>query len=141
MVFMTVFLIFRTVAIAGKIRMYLHEEAIFMCEQEIINRIRELCDARGWTIYRLAKSCDITYSTLCTMLHKGTAPSIPTLVKLCQGFGITLSDFFDSTSANTKLSADEKSFLQIWDSLTPENQTATRKFAEYLALTQKNYRQ
>ena len=64
-----------------------------MCEQEIINRIRELCDARGWTIYRLAKSCDITYSTLCTMLHKGTAPSIPTLVKLCQGFGITLSDF------------------------------------------------
>lgn len=107
-----------------------------MCEQDIIDRIRTLCDARGWTIYRLAKSCDITYSTLCTMLHKGTAPSVPTLVKICRGFGITLSEFFDMSNGWASLVPEQKSFLQLWDSLTPENQSATRKFAEYLESTQ-----
>lgn len=110
-----------------------------MCEQEIIDRIRALCDARGWTIYRLAKSCDITYSTLCTMLHKGTAPSIPTLVKICRGFGISLSEFFDCSNDWAALSSEQKSLLQLQDSLTPENQTAVQRFAEYLLLTQESY--
>lgn len=107
-----------------------------MCEQEIIDRIRALCDARGWTTYRLAKSCDITYSTLCTMLHKGTAPSIPTLVKICRGFGISLSEFFDCDNDSASLSAEQRAIAQLWDSLTPENRTAVEKYAAYLQATQ-----
>ena len=30
----------------------------------VIARIQELCNARGWTYYRLAKESGITYSTL-----------------------------------------------------------------------------
>lgn len=36
----------------------------------VIARIQELCNARGWTYYRLAKESGITYSTLSTMLNK-----------------------------------------------------------------------
>lgn len=45
----------------------------------VIARIQELCNARGWTYYRLAKESGITYSTLSTMLNKENMPSIPTL--------------------------------------------------------------
>lgn len=103
-----------------------------MQEQEIIERIKALCDARSWTLYRLAKQSDITYSTLCTMLHKATAPSIPTLVKICQGFGITLSEFFDTGNAWSLLSESQKSHLKQWDALTLENKHAAEKYMRYL---------
>ena len=103
-----------------------------MQEQEIIERIKALCDARSWTLYRLAKQSDITYSTLCTMLHKATAPSIPTLVKICQGFGITLSEFFDTGNSWALLSESQKAHLKQWDALSPENKHVAEKYVGYL---------
>ena len=41
-----------------------------MQEFAVITHIQELCNARGWTYYRLAKESGITYSTLSTMLNK-----------------------------------------------------------------------
>lgn len=103
-----------------------------MQEQEIIQRIKTLCEIRGWSLYRLAKQSGITYSTLCTMLHKATAPSIPTLVKLCRGFGISLSEFFDTENGWSLLSEEQKAHLQQWNALTPENQQAARKYIGFL---------
>lgn len=103
-----------------------------MQEQEIIKRIQYLSDVRGWTLYRLSKESGITYSTLCTMIHKATAPSIPTLVKLCQGFGITLSEFFDSGNAWATLSQEQKEHLLQWDSLNSDNRQAAQKYIRYL---------
>lgn len=103
-----------------------------MEETEIIARIKDLCEARNWTIYRLAKQSGITYSTLCTMLHKETAPSVPTLVKLCRGFDISLSEFFDIDDQWASLSSAQKNHLQLWDALEDQNQQATEKFMQYL---------
>lgn len=102
-----------------------------MRENDIIDRIIALCDARSWSYYRLAKESGITYSTLCTMLHKATAPSIPTLVKLCDGFGITLSEFF-SDSGFAVLTPEQKSHLQKWGLLSVENQSAIEKYMDFL---------
>lgn len=107
-----------------------------MQEREIIERINTLCSVRGWSFYRLAKESGITYSTLCTMLHKATAPSIPTLVKLCKGFGITLSEFFDADNDTALLTQEQKSFLRLWNSLSPENQKAAGKYLSFLRETQ-----
>ena len=103
-----------------------------MEESEVIARIKDLCSARNWTIYRLAKQSGITYSTLCTMLHKATAPSIPTLVKLCRGFGISLSEFFDTGNEWATLSSNQKAHLQLWDALDEPNQLAAEKYMQYL---------
>lgn len=103
-----------------------------MQEQEIIARIKTLCDVRGWTFYRLAKQSGITYSTLCTMFHKATAPSVPTLVKICRGFGISLSEFFDTENDWAYLSTEQKDHLQYWNALTPENQQAVGKYMRFL---------
>ncbi len=109
-----------------------------MQEQEIIARIKELCAVRGWTVYRLAKQSGITYSTLCTMLHKATAPSVPTLVKICRGFGISLPEFFDTDNDWATLSAEEMQHLQQWRLLNRTNKDATEKYVAYLLSEQKN---
>ena len=103
-----------------------------MQEHEIIERIKSLCEARSWTFYRLAKESGITYSTLCTMLHKVNAPSIPTLLKLCNGFGITLADFFDKDNDSVFLSTEQKELLRKWEGLSSENQINTKKYIDFL---------
>ena len=107
-----------------------------MLESEIIDRIHQLCTARNWTIYRLAKESGITYSTLCTMLHKASAPSVPTLVKLCRGFGISLSEFFDTGNSWAILTSEQKSHLQQWDSMGAQNKQAVDKYMQFLLAQQ-----
>ena len=105
-----------------------------MQEHEIIQRIKDLCKARSWTLYRLAKESRIPYSTLCTMLHKENSPSVPTLIKLCDGFGITLSAFFDcghTPPCHTPLP-------ESWQQLTPENQASAEQYMQFLLSQQQN---
>lgn len=98
-----------------------------MQEHNVIDRINELCAARAWTYYRLAKESGIAYSTLSTTLHKSNAPSISTLIKICDGFGISLSEFFDEQSETAPLTSEEKMLLQNWRSLSEEEQTDAKK--------------
>lgn len=107
-----------------------------MQEHEVIERIKALCESRGWTSYRLAKESGITYSTLCTMLNKAYAPSISTLIKICNGFGITLAQFFDEDFTNAAITPEQHEHLQLWESLTEENRTAAEKYLRFLLAEQ-----
>ena len=88
-----------------------------MQEFDVVGRIQELCRSRSWTYYRLAKSSGIPYSTLSTMLHKTNVPSVPSLMKICDGLGITLAQFFSDQDETAKLTADQKQCLSIWNRL------------------------
>ena len=57
-------------------------------------RLRQLLTERGWTEYRSTKACGLNQSTIANIYRRNTVPSIATLEKICQGFGITLSQFF-----------------------------------------------
>lgn len=103
-----------------------------MQENEIINRIKQLCKARSWTYYRLAKASGITYSTLCTMIHKANYPSVPTLIKICDGFGITVGEFFDENNTSVSVSTEEKAFLKKWNELSLSNQIIAEKYIDFL---------
>ena len=107
-----------------------------MEEHEVIIRIQELCKARSWTPYRLAKESGIPYSTLCTMLHKANAPSIPTLIKICCGFGITLSQFFDTDAEPLFRTIRQQEVLNQWELLTEENRRNTQEYIRYLLYQQ-----
>jgi transcriptional regulator with XRE-family HTH domain len=63
-------------------------------ENEVLTHIRELCNKRGWTIYRLAIESKIGHTTLGNLFKRNNVPTIPTLEKICDGLGISLSDFF-----------------------------------------------
>lgn len=101
----------------------------------VADRIRDLCNARSWSLYRLAKESDIPYSTLSTMLNKTYAPSIPSLMKICDGFGITLSSFFSDTNdleQFVKLSPDEKDCLSLWRTLDEKSQDLVLAYMQAL---------
>lgn len=66
----------------------------------VIEHIKEICKERNWSVYRLAKQSDIPYSSLNAMLKHNHIPTINNLIKICTGFGITLSEFFHQPSQN-----------------------------------------
>ena len=60
---------------------------------DIAERIIKLNEKRGWSVYRLAKEAKISSSTLTNMMRRGTCPSLTTLERLCEAYGITLAEF------------------------------------------------
>ena len=109
-----------------------------MTEQAIIDRIKSLCADRKWTVYRLSKASGITYSTLCTMLGKCHAPSMGTLLKICDGLGITPKQFFDTDDDSASLTAEQRSHLALWEELNDENKVATEKYIRFLVDDQRS---
>ena len=93
-----------------------------MNEFDVMGRIKELCAARSWTYYRLAKESGIPYSSLNTMLHKTYVPTVPSLMKICDGFGITLAQFFSEEDETVKLTKKQKERLEHWDQLDQRSQ-------------------
>ena len=75
---------------------------------EILERINELRNKRGWSIYKLAEEAGITQSTLANMFSRQTLPSLTTLKQLCEAFGITMAEFFE---CNSKTFSDEEQLI------------------------------
>ncbi len=86
--------------------------------KDILNEISQLRMKRNWSEYELAKNAGIPQSTISTWYRKKQMPSIPTLEKVCQGFGITLSQFFAEDGEAVFLTAEEREVLENWGSLT-----------------------
>ena len=74
------------------------------------NRIRELMDERGWTIYELSKCSGLAQTTISNMWKRNTEPTILSLRALCNGFGITLSQFF-AEGDMVELTPEQRAFL------------------------------
>lgn len=61
------------------------------------NRILFLCDQKHMTINKLATASAVPPSTIKNILYgKSHNPGIVTIKMLCNGLGITISDFFDT---------------------------------------------
>ncbi len=61
------------------------------------NRLYQLCQENGMSIYKLAMESGIPPSTIKNILYgKSKNPGIVTLKMLCDGLGITLTDFFNT---------------------------------------------
>ncbi|MBQ7399459.1 MAG: helix-turn-helix transcriptional regulator [Clostridia bacterium] len=60
-------------------------------------RILQLCGEKGWTINKLSYSSAVPPSSLKGILYgKSKNPGIVTLKKLCDGLGISITEFFDA---------------------------------------------
>ncbi len=61
---------------------------------DVLQRITELREAKGWSLNMLATKTGVPQSTLSNAYSRGTQPSIETLSAICTGLGITLAEFF-----------------------------------------------
>ncbi len=66
------------------------------------NRILSLCEEKRFTINRLATESGVAPSTIKNILYgKSQNPGVVTLKLLCDGLGITLTDFFNAEEFKT----------------------------------------
>ena len=102
-------------------------------EFDVIGRIKELCAVRSWSIYRLAKEANINHAALNTMLRRTSVPSVPSLMKICDGFGITLAQFFSPEDETATLTVDQKDCLARWNRLNTKNKELASVYMKGLA--------
>lgn len=66
-------------------------------DQVVRERIQELCRNRNYTINKVATLSGFSTSTLRDFMNgKNSNIGVITLKKICDGFGISLYDFFDT---------------------------------------------
>ena len=74
-------------------------------------RIDQLCRQKGLTYYTLSYKASIPMTTLTHILNgSSNNPGIYTIIKICDGLGMTLKEFFDTKEFEDAIaeSRDEK---------------------------------
>lgn len=95
----------------------------------ILEKITTLREERHWTEYQLAEKSGLTQSTISSWYRKNMLPTIPSLIKICDAFEITLSHFFLEESDQTVvLSERQLELLKVSSKLTPEQNDALIDF-------------
>lgn len=90
---------------------------------DVHERLKQLLAERGWSEYRLAKHCGLSESTIANIFRRNTVPSLSTLETICDGFGITLSQFF-ADGDMVELTPSLKELFDNWVNLTAEQKDA-----------------
>lgn len=63
----------------------------------LINRIKKLCKEKKMSYYKLSYKSTIPMTTLGHIMDGSTQnPGIFTIMKICDGLGITMKEFFDT---------------------------------------------
>ena len=63
-------------------------------EDYIPKRVKELCSKHKVSKYRLAQLTDMSQTALANIMNKKSIPTVPTLERICDAFGISLAQFF-----------------------------------------------
>jgi transcriptional regulator with XRE-family HTH domain len=97
-------------------------------ENEILAHVRELCDKRSWTIYRLAVESGVGQTTLSNLFKRNNIPTIPTLERICAGFGISLSQFFADDKEAQPLTDEQRELLRRYIELPPADKALLKAY-------------
>lgn len=96
---------------------------------DILEKITLLREERHWSEYQLAEKSDLTQSTISSWYRKNMLPSIPSLVKICNAFGISISQFFLEDNDKTVLLNDKQlQLLNLVSKLDEEQFNALLNF-------------
>jgi len=90
---------------------------------QVIERIQELMDMRGWSQYRLRQETQLPQSTISNIFKRVSAPNLSTLEIICKAFGISLSQFF-AEGELISVSREQRELLDRWATLTERQKEA-----------------
>lgn len=100
---------------------------------DVLQKISVLREERHWTEYQLAEKSGLTQSTISSWYRKNLTPSIPSLIKICDAFGITISQFFlDDTNKTVLLSEEQIELIEVAARLDKEQYHALLQFLKLL---------
>ena len=96
--------------------------------KNVLDTITSYREARHWSNYDLASHAGIKPTTISTWYSKNIMPTLPTLVKVCDAFGITLTEFFSVVESGERepvvLTHEQAEMLEKWSALRPEQKEA-----------------
>ena len=98
---------------------------------DVLKKIALYRKERGWTEYELAKRSNLPQSTISSWYRKNMQPSLASLDKIAQAFGLTLSQML-SEEDNIIASPEEKSLLHEWNRLEPQQKKYLLEFLRSL---------
>lgn len=90
----------------------------------VIERIKQLKNERGWTDYRLACEAMIPQSTLASIYERNTPPKLDIMESLCHAFGIALAQFFQENEKTELVSDEEQLLLEYYRMLPSKKKRA-----------------
>ena len=90
--------------------------------KDILTVITANREARGWTEYQRAERSGLPQSTISSWYRKNMIPTIPSLEKICQAFGITLSQLFAEGETPVSLPESQAALLDRWARLDEKQQ-------------------
>lgn len=95
-------------------------------------RIKQLMEMKNISEYRLAKLSGLSQSTISNIFIRNTAPTIPTIEAICNGLGITMSQFFadDNDESPVYLTSEQHKFFNEWLSLSSEQKSIIEKIVK-----------
>ena len=98
---------------------------------DVLARLRELMQARGWTEYRVAKESGLSESTIANIYRRNNVPTVVTLEAICAGFGISLSEFFAENDM-AEMTPEVKELFEKWIKLTPRQRESIMNMIDTL---------
>ncbi|MCD7735427.1 MAG: helix-turn-helix transcriptional regulator [Lachnospiraceae bacterium] len=98
-------------------------------------RIKELCEKRHMTRYRLAQLSGVASINITRYIEGRRIPAVSTLEKLCDGFGISMSCFFEDVGyqADPALTDEQNELLEAMDALDEDGRRNLIAYARFLA--------
>lgn len=99
---------------------------------DVLERITYYRKQKNWSEYQLAEHSGLTQSTISSWYRKNMVPTIPSLEKICNAFGITLSQFFSTEEDDFALTDCQKELLKEAGHLTKIQQLALIEFFKTL---------
>ena len=98
----------------------------------VLDRITYYREKKNWTEYQLAEHSGLTQSTISSWYRKNMYPTIPSLEKICNAFGITLSQFFATEVDAFSLTPLQKEIVIEISHFSEEQQVALLEFFKKL---------
>lgn len=96
---------------------------------DILEKIEKERIKRGWSEYMLAQNSNIPQSTISTWYRRKLQPSVASLEHICDGLGITLSQFF---LQDDEMQKDQQELTEQWQRMTPEQRKTLIEFLKTL---------
>ena len=90
-------------------------------EEYVGKNIKDLCEKRKVSKYRLAQLTGMAQYTLGKIMANKSTPSLHTLEKICSALDVTLSQFFLEEKAE-HLTEKQAEVMKIWNDLSADEQ-------------------
>lgn len=95
-------------------------------------RVKELCSKHKVSKYRLAQLTDMSQTALANIMNKKSIPTVPTLERICDAFGISIAQFFAGDGMRPDLTDEQEELLEIWDDLSADERRILMNFVRTL---------